>query len=369
MDYKRRGKCVIINNTYFDSPTLGERKGTQVDRDDLTRCFKKLDFDVQNWDEKEALDIRIGIDKLSREDFSDHDCLVICVLTHGEANHLYAKDDKYCIEYLFDAFKSDVCKTLAGKPKIFIIQACRGDRLDNGTILNFDVEDSSSSDVRIPQWADFLMAYSTVPGYYSWRNTSNGSWFIQAFVAAMEEHNKDLDLLSIFTIVNQKVAYDFESNTPNLPEFHQRKQIPMIASMLTHKLYFNVPKSIPRLMRMAENNRLSNNMASSPGMINSFNQLSLNQQQLELHRKHQLGKQEAILRHAQEMRRAQELQEKQKWQQQQLQRQAELARQKETLYKEQLQKTKQLTKESFLRDQLALNQQMINSGRLKSPEN
>ena len=176
MDHKRRGKCVIINNTYFDSPTLPERKGTLVDRDRLSYCFKCLGFDVQNWDEKEALEIRLGIDKLAREDFTEHDCLVVCVLTHGDSNCLYAKDDKYNVEYLFDAFKSDLCKTLAGKPKIFIIQACRGDRLDNGSIINFDVEDSNSFDVRIPQWADYLMAYSTVPGYYRyahrWMNDS-----------------------------------------------------------------------------------------------------------------------------------------------------------------------------------------------------
>ena len=242
MNHKHRGKCVIINNTHFDSPTLEERKGTQVDRDELTRCFRQLDFDVANWDEMKALQIRITIDKLAREDFSDHDCLVICVLTHGELNHLHAKDDKYYVEYLFDSFRSDRCKTLAGKPKIFIIQACRGDRLDKGTILSFDVEDSPSCSVRIPQWADFLMAYSTVPGYSSWRNYTNGSWFIQAFVTALEEHYKEYDLLSIFTITNQKVAYDFESNTPQHPDFHRRKQIPFIASMLTRRVYFNKPK-------------------------------------------------------------------------------------------------------------------------------
>ena len=167
MEHKQRGKCVIINNTYFDdSETLAERTGTHVDRAQLTSCFKSLDFDVQNWDEKEAQEIRSGIDKLAEEDFTDHDCLVVCVLTHGDLNCLHAKDDKYGLEYLLDAFKSDLCRTLAGKPKIFIIQACRGMRLDKGSIINFDVEDSISSDVRILQEADYLVAYSTIPGYY-----------------------------------------------------------------------------------------------------------------------------------------------------------------------------------------------------------
>ena len=32
---------------------------------------------------------------------------------------------------------------------------------------------------RTPLYADFLLAHSTVAGFYSWRNTVSGSWFIQ----------------------------------------------------------------------------------------------------------------------------------------------------------------------------------------------
>lgn len=296
MEHPKRGRCVIINNTYFDSPTLPERKGTQVDRDQLTTCFKKLEFDVDNWDEKDAMQIRCNIDRLAREDFTDHDCLVVCVLTHGDSNCLYAKDEKYYVECLFESFKSDLCKTLAGKPKIFIIQACRGDRLDNGSIINFDVEDSKSSDIRLPQWADFLMAYSTIPGYYSWRNTTNGSWFIQAFTSVLMEYYKELDLLSILTITNQKVAYDFESNTPNLPDFHQRKQIPMIASMLTRKVFFNKPKA-KKLTKLASETKLVNQASTSGSSSSSLNQQMLQQQKLANKRltKEELIKQQIIL--------------------------------------------------------------------------
>jgi len=33
---------------------------------------------------------------------------------------------------------------------------------------------------KLPMEADFLFAYSTVSGYFSWRNSTNGSWFIQS---------------------------------------------------------------------------------------------------------------------------------------------------------------------------------------------
>lgn len=36
--------------------------------------------------------------------------------------------------------------------------------------------DCYGNDISLPTEADFLYAYSTVPGYYSWRNSVTGSW-------------------------------------------------------------------------------------------------------------------------------------------------------------------------------------------------
>jgi Caspase domain len=53
----------------------------------------------------------------------DSDCVVIIVLSHGEDKILYAKDTSYKPEILWSAFTADKCPTLAGKPKLFFIQA------------------------------------------------------------------------------------------------------------------------------------------------------------------------------------------------------------------------------------------------------
>nr|7JL7_C Chain C, Caspase 3, apoptosis-related cysteine protease a [Danio rerio]7JL7_D Chain D, Caspase 3, apoptosis-related cysteine protease a [Danio rerio] len=90
---------------------------------------------------------------------------------------------------------------------------------------------------RIPVEADFLYAYSTVPGYYSWRTTMTGSWFIQSLCEMMTKYGSELELLQIMTRVNHKVALDFES-TSNMPGFDAKKQIPCIVSMLTKEMYF-----------------------------------------------------------------------------------------------------------------------------------
>jgi caspase-like apoptosis-related cysteine protease len=87
----------------------------------------------------------------------------MAVLSHGEQGIIYAKDGAYKPEdKLWGRFTGDKCVTLAGKPKLFFIQACQGDRLDGGVSLRTQVDGSSS--FKIPIYADFLIAYSTIPG-------------------------------------------------------------------------------------------------------------------------------------------------------------------------------------------------------------
>lgn len=69
-----------------------------------------------------------------------------------------------------------------------------------------------------------------------------GSWFVQALCIELEERVDQLDLLSLLTMVSQRVAVDFESNTPNDKMMHQQKQIPCITSMLTRLIRFNDKK-------------------------------------------------------------------------------------------------------------------------------
>ncbi len=61
---------------------------------------------------------------MSKEDHSQSDCIVVCILTHGEQSILWGRDEKYLTDKVFNYFKGDQCPTLASKPKIFFIQVC-----------------------------------------------------------------------------------------------------------------------------------------------------------------------------------------------------------------------------------------------------
>ncbi|KAK7490357.1 hypothetical protein BaRGS_00018336 [Batillaria attramentaria] len=58
----------------------------------------------------------------------------------------------------------------------------------------------------IPGEADFLLAYSTVPGYVSFRDKTNGSHYIDKLVEILKKHAHELDILKILTLVNHELG-------------------------------------------------------------------------------------------------------------------------------------------------------------------
>ncbi|KAM6999929.1 caspase-3-like [Tautogolabrus adspersus] len=237
MDYPCMGTCLVINNKNFHPRTnMSTRNGTDVDGATAVKIFSGLGYKIKFANDQTVEQMKELMMSVSQEDHSFNASFVCVLLSHGEEGGLFGIDGFEKLENFTKYFKGDRCKSLAGKPKLFFIQACRGSELDDGAMIETDsVADQTSE--RIPVEADFLYAYSTAPGYYSWRNTSNGSWFMQALCDMLQRYSGELELMQIMTRVNRKVATNFESSS-NLPGFSGKKQIPCIVSMLTKDFYF-----------------------------------------------------------------------------------------------------------------------------------
>ncbi|XP_077434343.1 caspase-3-like isoform X2 [Vanacampus margaritifer] len=235
MDYPNVGICLIINNKNFDSSTrMSTRNGTDVDAAFAMKTFSELGYTIKVATDQTVKQMKALMLSVSQEDHSSIASFVCVLLSHGEEGVIFGTDGFELLENLTKPFKGNRCRTLVGKPKLFFIQACRGSELDGG-IQTDSVEEQTSE--RIPVEADFLYAYSTAPGYYSWRNTQNGSWFMQALCEMLRRFKGELELMQIMTRVNHKVATHYESSS-NLPGFTGKKQIPCIVSMLTKDVYF-----------------------------------------------------------------------------------------------------------------------------------
>ncbi|KAM9377266.1 caspase-3-like [Pholidichthys leucotaenia] len=237
MDYPCIGTCLIINNKNFHRKTgMGPRKGTDVDAGAVAKTFNNLGYKVRIHNDQTVERMTRLMTEASQEDHSQCASFVCVLLSHGDEGAIYGTDGFTELDDLVKPFKGNHCKSLLGKPKLFFIQACRGSLFDEGALIETDSVAEHQSE-KIPVEADCLYAYSTAPGYYSWRNTENGSWFIQKLCESLDQYGRSLELMQIMTRVNRRVAVEFESAS-NLPGFNQKKQIPAIVSMLTKEFYF-----------------------------------------------------------------------------------------------------------------------------------
>lgn len=193
-----------------------------------------------------------NINKIVREvaskDHSDCDCLALVILSHGENGLVYGADGKLHLDKVARMLRPDYCPTLAGKPKLLLVQACRGSEFDKGHLMIEATdggasagEKSDSGKVsRIPLESDFLYFYSTPPGYYSWRNDQDGSWFVQQLCRVFNEHGETSELGHMLLTVQRLVASEYQSRTGDVRSCGM-KQIPVAVSTLRKLVYFRCP--------------------------------------------------------------------------------------------------------------------------------
>ena len=128
------GFALIINNHKFEGSTaegylLNERRGSDIDVGNLEDLWRQLGFVVQKHVNLKAHQICSVVTDIAKEINKNRDssCFVCCIMTHGAMGKIYGSDSKHIdIQDITNLFKEAKCPGLAGKPKLFFIQACRG---------------------------------------------------------------------------------------------------------------------------------------------------------------------------------------------------------------------------------------------------
>nr|QDF63028.1 caspase-3A [Dugesia japonica] len=227
--------CYIINNEeFYPKLNLPTRSGTDEDFKSLKQVFTKLGFKVENYKNFKKDEICSNLRELSeRKELKDVSILVCIILTHGADGIIYGIDGPIELDRIFGYFKGDKCRKLIGKPKVFLFQACRGEKFDKGVVADGFFQTSLE---KIPVEADFLIGYSTVAGYFSWRNGRNGSWYIQALCRELERSAQSMELIQLLVNVNNYVATNYFSMTKN-DKTDAMVQIPSFVCMLRKPLW------------------------------------------------------------------------------------------------------------------------------------
>jgi len=244
--YCGSGLVIIFNQVTTDK--------SSISKDLLKETFEGINFKVKDFydlKKKKALDI-ISEAKAS-EELKEYDCFVCVVLAHGRTNEtngeqqLLFKDGLVDLKELSEPVSNDNCKTLAGKPKIFIIEACRGSLRDEkdvdyplptGAFIEGEEEEDLDKSALgpFPVFQNFLYAFGTYKGYVCY-----GSWFIGALTECINLHHKEETLLQILTraigVVAQRICTK-EANDKKDKIYGDRLQTANFTSSLTSDIKF-----------------------------------------------------------------------------------------------------------------------------------
>ncbi|GAB6022850.1 Caspase-3 [Chamberlinius hualienensis] len=231
---KRPGKYLIFNHFTFDDKTLPDRQGTDRDVARIKETFDKLRFEGKVFNDLKYYQISIELMQAFADDYSDYTSLFVFILTHGHENgQLSAKDGPYDFDRLLKSVTESSVKkgykTLVGRPKVFIVQACQGQAANEG-LASGEGDDENQSSI-LPLYSEFLFAFATPPGYVSYRNTAKGSWFIQTLCDAIDKYGHLQDFERILKAARREVAINYETPGSDL------KQMPMAVTTLTKTLF------------------------------------------------------------------------------------------------------------------------------------
>ncbi|XP_064167555.1 caspase-8-like isoform X1 [Anguilla rostrata] len=234
------GYCLIINNYSFEEARargqfLGDRKGTDRDAELLRTVFSRLHFEVEERRDLTGEELREVVREFGKRDHSELGVFVCCVLSHGEKGSVHAADGTSVpIRALTLPFTSTHCPTLALKPKLFFIQACQGQELQRGALIQADgvgeeeeeeeeeayrADASSFVPDTVPDDSDFLLGMATVEDYRSFRSVTQGSIFIQELCRQLVRGcEQKEDILTIMTRVNRAVSTGVYLKSKQMPE-------------------------------------------------------------------------------------------------------------------------------------------------------
>lgn len=226
---------------------MPQRIGSDLDADKLMDLFNNfLKFKVKKVDDVTEDELYQTLRQLQTEDHQRYSAFVLILLSHGDKGGVvYCSDGApITIKKISEFFTAANCPSLINKPKLFFVQACRGQQPNQ--VVEITRQQSISYQARpmvrtdgigeklsavdtTPNLADFLFSFATVDNCTAMRDMREGSWYVNELVGAIREFAKSADISYILTKVADRVSqYEHDGET----------QVPELTLQLRKKLKF-----------------------------------------------------------------------------------------------------------------------------------
>ncbi|XP_048838415.1 caspase a-like [Brienomyrus brachyistius] len=204
----RKRLALLINNIKFDRVDM-LRSGAEIDGERMEALLKNLDYNVVHLKNKSAEDMDMAVKAFAqREEHLLSDSTFLVFMSHGKRDGIFGihhegkdKPDVFNIDNIYNHLNTKSCTGLRNKPKIILIQACRGDEEGSTWVCdNVHEEPEAMEDDNIREdhkEKDFISLLSCTPDTKSYRHVKEGTVFIQRLVEifntyACEDHIEEL---------------------------------------------------------------------------------------------------------------------------------------------------------------------------------
>uniref|UniRef100_A0A3P9MYE5 Caspase a n=1 Tax=Poecilia reticulata TaxID=8081 RepID=A0A3P9MYE5_POERE len=231
---KSRVALLITNRNFTDEDLT--RKGAEKDEENMLNLLRSLQYEVVRHNDLTAK----GIEKALRE-FTTHpklketDSVFVVIMSHGKrglvlgVDHRQDKPDEFPVDKIYKYLGPQKCSALMDKPKVIIIQACRG-ALEGAAIVSDSAKPSVVSDeasyrppspqggivedsIRyVHKEKDCISLLSSTPDTVSYRREDLGSFLIQYIVEVFNTYSHQDDIDELFRKVMQRFE-DFPDET------------------------------------------------------------------------------------------------------------------------------------------------------------
>lgn len=227
----RNRVALLITNINFNE--LKRRDGAERDEQAMVQLLRLLGYEVVKYNDLSGKEIDNALVRFSEHPKLAHtDSVFVVIMSHGGLGFIAGtgkQQDRFEIDNIYKRLNNENCPKLLNKPKIIIIQACRG-----GEVGEVDVKDDvfdgvMQADAMVHKEMDFASLLSSTPHCSSYRNSIYGSFFIHYFVKIFMSYYRQDHIDDLFL----RVIHCFK----DIP-----KQLPTIERQTLMKHFYLVPE-------------------------------------------------------------------------------------------------------------------------------
>ncbi|XP_073781381.1 caspase a isoform X1 [Danio rerio] len=185
-----------------------KRSGSEKDEENMEKLLKELDYQVVKRPNLSAKEMDEAIrDFAQREEHKYSDSAFVVIMSHGKRDAIMGvhyhrtnnPSDSFPVDNVYRRLNSENCPALRDKPKVILIQACRGG--EHGRVWASDGEPDEPIEIEdddfVHKEKDFISLMSCTPDTKSYRHVQNGTFYVQTLVdvfikCAHEDHIEEL---------------------------------------------------------------------------------------------------------------------------------------------------------------------------------